>query len=877
MLTTLLWTALALLVLLSQGYAIFARFLRLLLHTYFRKIVVYGLNNFPREGPVILCPNHPNMLVDAILVITECAQHGRNPYVWAKGSLFANPLVSFLLRRVGAVPVYRPRRKEDSLADVDSDKTPEELEAANRAMFEHSWGVLAGGNVMVLFPEGTSYTAPKMLSLRTGVVRVATGFAKNYDQPIPIIPVGLNYFNKDHFRSQMTLEFGPPMMVTPEMVQTEAFQQDEHSEVKRLTHVLEERMHDVTLNASDFSTIRVARMMRRLYLNTPGSIDANKEVRLTQHIINMLEKEPRDENQQKQIAAIREKVQRYKDELDRLRLKDQEVILPIPKEQSLLQMFLERVLYILVLLPLATPGLLLNFPYYFIGTKLNSLAGFVESKSMFKIFAAAVLVPVHWLVLILAMWYFVGAAYAYALAVGLPVLLYSHIRVLEESRSIAENVLFLFNITAHADQVTVIRKERESLAQEVHELITAYARQDPQEEGAMNEEEEFGMNKTSRDADPMEQEGKSAVKDHPDFNFLDAGEIRAAISSGEKRAVPTWMTNLPVEKDPSKWTILEVQVRPDRAWEVIEELIATVCIGKGLVVAESHPNAVLFRKKVTQESVAHGMANSATYQNVFVRIGVSPSKLRVVDICYLVSDESKLLGGIMSTSRPAPWLAQEHNRSLAYALDQLLGALQSTLLSQCLSLSHLYMATPENSMDAGYIADLKKAFSSEMKANMRDLCIPLESYAYEQELACAMLIGLLEPALKKHRIKLSDSPAGGEGAEGATSAIDATADGVQEPPIAKEEATLTEEKVETVPSESLDASTAPSQAISETTGHKIYGEAVTELVQDLWRKCKTECEAKLRAKIEEKQQQVTARVEAVQNLRARAIRAIMDA
>ncbi|RLN98580.1 hypothetical protein BBJ28_00012209 [Nothophytophthora sp. Chile5] len=847
-LATLLWAALALLVLVSQGYAILARFLRLLLHTYFRKIVVYGLNNFPREGPVILCPNHPNMLVDAILVITECAQHGRNPYVWAKGSLFGNPLVSFLLRRVGAVPVYRPRRKEESLADVDSDKTPEELEAANRAMFEHSWRVLAGGNVMVLFPEGTSYTAPKMLSLRTGVVRVATGFAKNYDQPIPIIPVGLNYFNKDHFRSQMTLEFGPPMMVTPEMVQTEAFQQDEHSEVKRLTHVLEERMHDVTLNASDFSTIRVARMMRRLYLKTPGSIDANKEVRLTQHIINMLELEPRDENQQKQIAAIREKVQRYKDELDRLRLKDQEVILPIPKEQSLLQMFLERTLYILVLLPLATPGLLLNFPYYFIGTSCYPEL----SKSMFKIFAAAVLVPVHWLVLILAMWYFLGAAYAYVLAVGLPVLLYSHIRVLEESRSIAENVLFLFNITAHADQVTVIRKERESLAQEVHELITAYARQDPQEEGTMNEEEEFGMNKTSRDADPMEQEGKSAVKDHPDFNFLDAGEIHAAISSGEKRAVPTWMTNLPVEKDPSKWTILEVQIRPDRAWEVIEELIATVCIGKGLVVAESHPNAVLFRKKVTQESVAHGMANSATYQNVFVRIGVSPSKLRVVDICYLVSDESKLLGGIMSTSRPAPWLAQEHNRSLVYALDQLLGALQSTLLSQCLSLSHLYMATPENSMDA-------------------------ESYAYEQEFACAMLIGLLEPALKKYRIKLTDSPAGDAGAERATSAIDATADGVQEPPIAKEAAALTEEKVEAVPSESLDASTASNQAISETTGQKIYGEAVTELVQELWRKCKTDCEAKLRAKIEEKQQQVTARVEAVQDLRARAIRAIMDA
>ncbi|POM68369.1 Hypothetical protein PHPALM_15480, partial [Phytophthora palmivora] len=159
----------------------------------------------------------------------------------------------------------------------------------------------------------------------------------------------------------------------------------------------------------------------------------------------------------------------------------------------------------------------------------------------------------------------------------------------------------------------------------------------------MNEEDEFGMSKTTRDADPMEQENKSAVKDHPDFNFLDADELHAAVTSEDKRVVPLWMTHLPVEKDPSLWTILEVQIRPDRSWEVIKELIATVCIGKGLLVTEEHANSVLFRKKVTQESVAHGMANSATFLNVYVRIGVSPSKLRVVDICTLVSDENKLL------------------------------------------------------------------------------------------------------------------------------------------------------------------------------------------------------------------------------------------
>lgn len=168
----------------------------------------------------------------------------------------------------------------------------------------------------------------------------------------------------------MALEFGKPMVISPDDVNSDAFKFDEYAEVKRLTGCLEEKMRDVTLNASDFSTIKIARSMRRLYLNTPGSIAANEEVRLTQHIIDMLEKTP-GEVQQKKIADVREKVEQYRDELERLRMKDQEIILPVEKKDSLFQVFLERALYLLVLLPLATPGIVLHFPYYFIGTLVS--------------------------------------------------------------------------------------------------------------------------------------------------------------------------------------------------------------------------------------------------------------------------------------------------------------------------------------------------------------------------------------------------------------------------------------------------------------------------------------------------------------------------
>ncbi len=86
----------------------------------------------------------------------------------------------------------------------------------------------------------------------------------------------------------------------------------------------------------------------------------------------------------------------------------------------------------------------------------------------------SILVPVQWLFLIVVAWIVGGSSYGYSLAVGLPVLLYSHIRVLEESRSILESVRFLFNIAAHSDKVETVRKEREELVKEVNALVTEF-------------------------------------------------------------------------------------------------------------------------------------------------------------------------------------------------------------------------------------------------------------------------------------------------------------------------------------------------------------------------------------------------------------------
>ncbi|OQR95770.1 acyltransferase [Achlya hypogyna] len=452
------------------GYRIVSNFLRFACHLYFRKITVYGINNLPREGPVVVCPNHPNMFIDALLVVTECTRMGRPPYAWAKASLFKQPLMAKILKLLGAVPVFRPP-KPTGLQDVDSDKTPEELAAATRQMFKSTWDVLAKGNLVVLFPEGTSYTLPRMLNLRTGTMRVATGFVKEHDAPITVVPLGLTYYNKDHFRSEVTLEYGTPIVIDQATIQSTAFVADEHAEIKRLTELLQERMHGVTLNGNDFSSFRIARMIRRLYVG--GALSPKDDVHFTQQLIDLVDgKLTTKETEQVVLDQLKADVVAYQAKLDELRLKDADLLVLVA-EESLLQLVLERLCYLMVLLPLALPGVILNFPFYLIGNKLNELAGFTESKSMFKLFAGMVLVPVQWVFLIGTSWYVYGSSAAYSVAIALPLCFYSHIRVLEESRSIMENVWFLGSIATRKDRVTKLRDERTQLATTVKGVVDA--------------------------------------------------------------------------------------------------------------------------------------------------------------------------------------------------------------------------------------------------------------------------------------------------------------------------------------------------------------------------------------------------------------------
>ena len=227
-------------------YRVLQWLLRLATRVFFRHIEVVGLGNLPREGAVLFCGNHPNSLLDPILITACC---GRVVHFAAKDTLFESRLLAFLLRRMGAVPVRRR-----------SDHPGQEL--ANDDAFAALHRVLLEGRAVGIFPEGISHLDSQLAPLKTGAARIALAVKRMApERPVHLIPTGLVYFTRHRFRSSVLIQFGAPVAVDL----ARAGEDEARAAARALTGQIEARLRALTVNADSWDTIWVLDGVRRLY------------------------------------------------------------------------------------------------------------------------------------------------------------------------------------------------------------------------------------------------------------------------------------------------------------------------------------------------------------------------------------------------------------------------------------------------------------------------------------------------------------------------------------------------------------------------------------------------------------------------------------
>ena len=88
----------------SWVYKSLKLFLRQITGNYFRNIHVDQVENMPLSGPTILCCNHSNQFMDAMLLISHCPRP--LSFCFAASS-FSKPIVGYLAKKINVIPVNR--------------------------------------------------------------------------------------------------------------------------------------------------------------------------------------------------------------------------------------------------------------------------------------------------------------------------------------------------------------------------------------------------------------------------------------------------------------------------------------------------------------------------------------------------------------------------------------------------------------------------------------------------------------------------------------------------------------------------------------------------------------------------------------------------
>lgn len=209
---------------------------------------------FAQGPPTLLVQNHTNGLVDAHMLMASTARPIR---VLVKYKLMTTPLIGWVLRTTGAVPMYR---KKDG---VDTRQNTKSFEAIDRALREDR-------SVVALFPEGESLDAIGLRELRTGVGRMAISAEASKEGGIGlrVVATGVTYERRDRIRSRASVLIGEPIEVSEVLRRAKAEGTNERGAVTMLMAEIAERMRGLILHAEDEEEYEAAVALERLLPDT---------------------------------------------------------------------------------------------------------------------------------------------------------------------------------------------------------------------------------------------------------------------------------------------------------------------------------------------------------------------------------------------------------------------------------------------------------------------------------------------------------------------------------------------------------------------------------------------------------------------------------
>ena len=383
----------------TRSYRTIRRLVRALLGLFFREVVVEGLEHLPKDRGGLLIAWHPNGLIDpALMVATLPGQ----VIFGARHGLFEWPLIGALMRRMGAVPIYRAM-------DV-AGMSAAEKKAANEKSLDGLARELARGSFSALFPEGVSHDLPYLSEIKTGAARLyyqARCLRGPGSPPPALIPVGLYYDRKNIFRSRVLVKYHPPEVLPADLdVDAEADEPAHRAAVKGLTARIEDRLAQVVGVTDNWETHHLIHRAGKL-IRAEMEFRAGSDLHGPDLAETRLAYERIWTGYRARVATVPDRVRdvlgrlvRYDRCLRSLGMKDHELTGP-PRMVSpwlVILFVLQAVAVYLLFPPILVVGFLINVgPYWLLKWVTRRVSSARKDEATVKLLGGALLFPVVWI------------------------------------------------------------------------------------------------------------------------------------------------------------------------------------------------------------------------------------------------------------------------------------------------------------------------------------------------------------------------------------------------------------------------------------------------------------------------------------------------
>jgi 1-acyl-sn-glycerol-3-phosphate acyltransferase len=434
----------------------------------FRDVAVRHAGRVPAVGPVLLCVNHPNNLIDSLLV---GAVLPRKVHYLATASLFRNPILAGFLTRAGAIPVHR---RHDGPGGAD--RKADTFVACRQA--------LDAGRLLAIYPEGTTHAEARVQRIKTGAARIALDYetARTAEPgtsrvPLALVPVGLSFEARKSFRGRVLVAFGTPV---PLGTHTARVREDPVAAVRALTDEIQAAMEAQVVHVDRIDGAQVVRAVEELYRDElarqlraergldPEAVDV---FRLSRAIVEAVEHFKTHEPDR--VEGLWHRIQHYRASLAEYRVRDQAVGARVAPAEAAH--------------PVRTSGwAVLGFPVFLYGAAVNALPyllprwlarAFARKETDYattRFLASVVAFPLCWGLETWLVWRAAGAAWAIAFAASLPLsglVAYHYLRGLNRLRG---RMGFAVLALTHRQAATRLLVERRTILEELERAKTDF-------------------------------------------------------------------------------------------------------------------------------------------------------------------------------------------------------------------------------------------------------------------------------------------------------------------------------------------------------------------------------------------------------------------